>query len=88
MNSKYAPYLPANEGSLSSTNHYVRMLDKKFSLQPLLQALEKAEKVPGMHEPSTSGLAQKMNVSKEIDKPFKSSSCNEFTDCSLYLWRV
>lgn len=65
-NSKYAPFLPADESGLGSMNHYVRMLDKKFSLQPLLQALEKSEKVPGMHESSTSGLAQKLNVSKPI----------------------
>lgn len=65
MNSKYAPYFPADEGSSAAANYYVRMLDKKFALQPLLQALELSEKVPGMHEPSTSGLNQK-NVSKSI----------------------
>lgn len=65
MNSKYAPFFPANEGSLAAANYYVRMLDKKFSLQPLLKALDMtSERVPGMYEPSTSGSAQRVNVSR------------------------
>lgn len=60
MNSKYAPYLPADEDGNATTNNYVRMLDKKFSFQPLLRALEVSEKVPT--EPSSSG--RKINVSK------------------------
>ncbi|XP_055325011.1 uncharacterized protein LOC129579209 isoform X1 [Sitodiplosis mosellana] len=59
MNSKYAPYLPADEDGSTITNKYVRMLDKKFSFQPLLRALEVTEKVSG--EPSTSGVARKIN---------------------------
>lgn len=62
MNSKYAPYLPADDDGSTSTNKYVRMLDKKFSFQPLLKALEVDEKLSG--EPSTSGITRKINVSK------------------------
>lgn len=64
MNSKYAPYLPADEEGSATTNKYLRMLDKKFSFQPLLRALEVGEKIPG--EPSTSGITRKISVSKII----------------------
>lgn len=64
MNSKYAPYLPADDDGSTTTNKYVRMLDKKFSFQPLLRALEVDEKLPG--EPSTSGITRKINVNKSF----------------------
>lgn len=60
MNSKYAPYLPADEDGSTTTNKFVLMLDKKFSFQPLLRALEISEKVNG--ESSSSGVARKINV--------------------------
>ncbi|XP_031619839.1 uncharacterized protein LOC116338602 [Contarinia nasturtii] len=58
MNSKYAPYLPAGDGQ-KTTDNYVRMLDKKFSLQPLLRALELTDKNFG--EPSTIEITKKLN---------------------------
>lgn len=60
MNPKYAPYLPAEDG-LTTIDNYGRMLDKKFSLQPLLRALEVMDK-PATQEPSTSRVGKKINV--------------------------
>lgn len=64
MNTKYAPYLPADEdGSTPTTiENYGRLLDKKFSIQPLLHALEASDKA-ATAEPSTSGIGRKINVS-------------------------
>lgn len=62
-NLKYAPYLPADEGD-STIENYGRMIDKKFSLQPLLRALETSDGGSSLHEPSTSGITQRINVRK------------------------
>lgn len=65
MNSKYAPYLPADEDGPPTIDNYRRMLDKKFSLQPLLRALEVTDKPStSTGEPSTSGIVRKINVSR------------------------
>lgn len=61
MNSKYAPYLPADDGE-STIENYGRMIDKKFSLQPLLRAIELSDNGDAMHEPSTSGITRKISV--------------------------
>lgn len=65
MNSKYAPYLPADDGE-STIDNYGRMLDKKFSLQPLLRAIESSDNGSALHEPSTSGITRKISVRTAI----------------------
>lgn len=65
MNSKYAPYLPADDGE-STIDNYGRMLDKKFSLQPLLRAIESSDNGNALHEPSTSGITRKISVRTAI----------------------
>lgn len=63
MNPKYAPYLPADDDGSTTIDNYGRMLDKKFSIQPLLRALESTDK-PVTQEPSTSRVERKLNVNK------------------------
>lgn len=67
-NSKYASFLPAYEDGTSIVDNYGRLLDIKFSLQPLLRAVESMEKVPGVNEPSTSGAAPKIDVSMNVNE--------------------
>lgn len=65
MNSKYAPYLPADEDGPTTIDNYRRMLDKKFSLQPLLRALEVTDKpLASTGESSTCEIVRKTNVSE------------------------
>lgn len=60
-NSKYAPHLPPIESD--TAYNYVLILDKKFSLQPLLQAVEAIHTGARLQESSTS-QNRKPNVSK------------------------
>lgn len=39
MNVKYAPYLPADEEGSATIDNYIRMLDKRYSLQPLIREI-------------------------------------------------
>lgn len=61
MNPKYAPYLPANEGE-SAIENYGRWIDMKFSLQPLLKAIDPSKTGSVLNEPSTSGITKKITV--------------------------
>lgn len=59
-NPKYAPHLPPIESD--TAYNYVLVLDKKFTLQPLLQAVEAIHAGVRIQEPSTS-QNRKPNVS-------------------------
>lgn len=39
MNVKYAPYLPADEEGSATIDNYIRMLDMRYSLQPLIREI-------------------------------------------------
>lgn len=63
MNSNYAPYLPADDEGSTTIDNYVRMLDKKYSLEPLIHALNASEKSSFAYQQiSCTRLTQKINV--------------------------
>lgn len=62
MNTSYAPYLPADEEGSATIDNYVRMLDKKYSLEPLIRALEISEKNLMTYEELPSGIFRQISV--------------------------
>lgn len=57
MNTRYAPYLPADEEGSAIIDNYIKMLDKKYSLEPLIRALTAPERdVLSNNEKSTSNV--------------------------------
>lgn len=58
-NGSYAPYLPADD---DGTGSYVRMLDKKYSLEPLKRALDLSENNAMSYEELPSGIMRKVSV--------------------------
>lgn len=61
-NSKYAPHLPPIESD--TAYNYVLILDKKFSLQPLLQAVEAIHAGASRIQESSTSQNRKPNVSE------------------------
>lgn len=64
MNTSYAPFLPADDDGSTMNGNYVRMLDKKYSLEPLLRALDLSEKNSMSYEQLPSGIVRKISVRK------------------------
>lgn len=62
MNISYAPYLPADEEGSATIDNYIRMLDKKYSLEPLIRALEISERNSMSYEELPSGIVRKISV--------------------------
>lgn len=63
MNISYAPYLPADEEGSATIDNYIRMLDKKYSLEPLIRALEISERNSMSYEELPSGIVRQISVS-------------------------
>lgn len=62
MNISYAPYLPADEEGSATIDNYIRMLDKKYSLDPLIRALEISERNSMSYEELPSGIVRQISV--------------------------
>lgn len=62
MNISYAPYLPADEEGSATIDNYIRMLDKKYSLEPLIRALEISERNSMSYEELPSGIVRQISV--------------------------
>lgn len=87
-NSSYAPYLPADD---DGTGSYVRMLEKKYSLEPLKRALDLSEKNLMSYEELPSGIVRKVSVSYFVFSIFILFFCfNKFivNNCRKWLYLV
>lgn len=62
MNISYAPYLPADEEGSATIDNYIRMLDKRYSLEPLIRALEISERNSMSYEELPSGIVRQISV--------------------------
>lgn len=79
--------LPADEGGSNINDNYVRFLEIKFSIQPLLKALD--AKDPAPEEPTTSDLTKKLNVSQTYCYTDLSSHLfNTHTPTRTHLYRI
>lgn len=62
MNEMYAPYLPADEEGSATIDSYIRMLDKRYSLEPLIRALDIAERRKSLDDTLPREVVQKIGV--------------------------
>lgn len=62
MNEMYAPYLPADEVGSATIDSYIRMLDKRYSLEPLIRALNIVQRRISLDETLPREIVQKIGV--------------------------
>lgn len=58
----YAPYLPADEEGSATIDNYIRMLDKKYSLEPLIRALQVSEKKKMSYDEIPTSVVRQLSV--------------------------
>lgn len=88
-NAKYAPHLPPIESD--TAYNYVLILDKKFSLQPLLQAVEALHSGSSRIQEPPILQNRKPNVSKRTlllddNDNDNDDACWHFNNCLFRRW--